>query len=75
MSYIIVYTRLEVHQLEIEKHELRVRELYAQQKKEAYSKDRYDYARRYDEMMAHRALQEDFHAKKALMGSPQVCIL
>jgi len=35
-------------------------------------KDRYDYARRYDESMARRALHEDFHATKALLSAPSV---
>ena len=35
-------------------------------------KDRYDYARRYDEAMARRALHEDLHTTKGLLSAPAV---
>jgi len=68
--------RYEVHKMEIEKHEARVAELNRALYEESYEReglpDRYDYARRYDELIARRTLHEDFMMKKALLGAPEV---
>jgi len=61
--------RKAVHDLEIRKHEARVAELNGRIDQGA---DRWDYRRRYDELMARRLLHEDFNTKMALLGAPQV---